>query len=86
MIKYSTKKVIEYEDKYMNNTIPEVINGSVMGVKFDVWLARDINETVGGYTELFWDRNFYPNIQAVANDLHKRGLIEAGQYTIKIDW
>jgi hypothetical protein len=35
---------------------------------------------------LFWERNFYPNVQAVANDLHKKGLIEAGEYAIKIDW
>lgn len=35
---------------------------------------------------LFWQRSFYPNLQTVANDLHKRGLIEAGDYSIKIDW
>ncbi|NTW33879.1 MAG: hypothetical protein HGB12_14900 [Bacteroidetes bacterium] len=34
----------------------------------------------------FWIRNFYPNIQAVANDLYKKGLIEAGEYIINIDW
>lgn len=35
---------------------------------------------------LFWERNFYPNVQAVANDLHAKGLIEAGEYAIEIDW
>ncbi len=38
------------------------------------------------HINLFWERNFYPHIQAVANDLHKRGLIPAGEYDIKIDW
>ncbi len=36
--------------------------------------------------EMFWERNFYPNLQTLANDLHKKGLIEAGEYKIEIDW
>lgn len=35
---------------------------------------------------MWWERNFYPNIQAVANDLHAKGLLEAGEYVINIDW
>lgn len=35
---------------------------------------------------MFYDRNFYPDLQTVANDLHKKGLIEAGEYIIEIDW
>lgn len=35
---------------------------------------------------LFWERNFYPFLQTVANNLHKKGLIESGDYMIKIDW
>jgi len=35
---------------------------------------------------MFFERNFYPNLQSVANDLHKKGLIEAGDYSINIDW
>jgi len=27
-----------------------------------------------------------PNIQRVANDLHTKGLLEAGKYIIDIDW
>lgn len=38
------------------------------------------------HINLFWMRSFYPNIQTVANDLYKQGLIEAGDYSIKIDW
>jgi hypothetical protein len=33
------------------------------------------------HINMFWERNFYPNVQMVANDLHKKGLIEAGEYS-----
>lgn len=35
-------------------------------------------------TQLWWHRNFYPDFQTVANDLHSGGLIDAGDYTILI--
>jgi hypothetical protein len=77
-------------DDEMNDEIPEIINGETMGVKFEKWLERDPNQPVAGRTDygvgLWWDRNFYPDIHTVANDLHKRGLIEAGEYSIEIDW
>lgn len=38
------------------------------------------------HINLFWERNFYPNLQTVANDLYEKGLIEAGDYTININW
>ncbi len=62
-----------------------------MGVKFAAWLARDPLKPVGSHKEkweieLFWARNFYPDIETVANDLHKKGLLKAGKYTINIDW
>lgn len=38
------------------------------------------------HISMFWERNFYPNLQSVANDLHKKGLIESGEYGIEIDW
>jgi hypothetical protein len=34
----------------------------------------------------FFERNFYPDLQTVANDLYKRGLIDSGEYSINIDW
>ena len=77
-------------DDDMNDVIPEIINGNIMGVKFKKWLERDIKETVGGETgtsiDLWWKRNFYPDINTVANELYERGLIEAGEYIINIDW
>jgi len=78
-------------DDEMHDSIKEVVNGNEMGVKFQVWLDRDPKKPLPGekekYTiELFWHRNFYPDIHTLANDLYKKGLVEAGEYGIKIDW
>lgn len=79
-------------DEGMNDSIPEKVNGNEMGVKFSVWLNTDPNThkennnwedfEVG----LFWERNFYPDFGTLVNDLHAKGLIEAGEYAMKIDW
>ena len=79
------------EEEEMHDSIPEEVNGEKMGVKFDLWLARDPKQPIPNQEydwelELFWERNFYPSVYTVANDLYKRGLIEAGDYSIKIDW
>lgn len=83
----------EYDDSDMPDTIPEKVNGEQMGVNFKAWLARDPNQPLKSEEDqnswsigLFWDRNFYPDIQMIANDLHEKGLIEAGEYVINIDW
>lgn len=75
----------------MNDSIPEEVNGDEMGVKFTIWLARDPqqllkNSTYNWETSMFWERNFYPNIQTIANDLCRKGLIKADKYQINIDW
>jgi hypothetical protein len=64
-----------------------------MGISFKTWLTtseEDINkdhlESYKGQNNLYWERNFYPNLQVVANDLYKKGLIEKGEYVINIDW
>ena len=78
-----------WEEEQMNNTIPEEVNGEEMGVKFQVWLDRDPEENSFTNTwenDLFWERNFYPNIYTLANDLFNKGLIEKGKYLINIDW
>lgn len=81
-------------DDFENDTIPEKVNGREMGVSFSAWLARDPNQELDSKDEwerknglnLFWTRNFYPDIQMIANDLHAKGLIPAGKYVIDIDW
>jgi hypothetical protein len=62
-----------------------------IGFKFDVWLKRDPKQPIPNQADtweldLFWKRNFYPHINSVANDLFRRGLIDAGNYVINIDW
>lgn len=79
---------------YKNDTIPEGVNGDEMGVSFAAWLARDPKQALVADDawdrehglDLFWDRNFYPNLDMVVNDLHARGLLPAGEYQIVIDW
>ena len=78
-------------DDFEEDSVPDVINGEEMGVSFAAWLARDPKEWNGKegderYLDLFWGRNFYPTAESVGHDLLKRGLIEAGTYTIDIDW
>lgn len=71
-------------DDYSNETPSK----SCMGVSFKSWLARDPKEPMAGvsFLDMWWERHFYPDVQMVANDLYERGLLEAGEYTINIDW
>ena len=80
----------EAED-FKRDTVPEIVNHKEMGVSFAAWLKRNPeapleNERDDYFLMLWWERNFYPDIQMVANDLHKRGLLEKGNYAIDIDW
>ena len=83
-----------YEDE-QNDTVPEVVNHNEMGVKFSSWLSRDPQQPLVDCDQvrkakweidMWWERNFYPDIHTVANDLHQKGLLEAGEYIILIDW
>lgn len=85
--------VPDYAEDFEKDCIPEEVNGDEMGVSFKAWLERDPkkplkseDEQESYCLEMFWERNFYPAIEMVANDLHKRGILEAGEYTIEIDW
>lgn len=78
-------------EDYENDSIPDEINGRDKGVSFAAWIARDPKEWNGkpenGFmVNMFWERNFYPDVQMIANDLHAKGLIPAGEYVIDIDW
>lgn len=80
----------EYDD-YENDNVPEIVNGSKRGVSFAAWLARDPKQPIKDQRydfelDLWWRRNFYPDFQMIANDLHAKGLLEAGSYMIDIDW
>lgn len=87
---YATVPVVHPQD-YKNETVPEVINGDEMGVSFSAWLTRDPKSWSGEkndalYLNMFWERNFYPHVSMVMNDLHAKGHLEAGEYVIEIDW
>lgn len=84
---------VQHPEDFENDTVPEVVNHSDMGVSFKAWLERDPKQKLSNKddqddwcTALWWKRNFYPNLDMVLNDLHSKGLIEAGDYTINIDW
>jgi hypothetical protein len=86
-----TLSVPEEADDYENDTVPEVVNHEDRGVSFKAWLERDPTKPLGcedspSSIRLWWTRNFYPDVQMIANDLHKRGLLKKGSYTIDIDW
>ncbi len=81
----------KYVEDYKETSIPEIVNGKEMGVSFEAWKTRDPKEWTGKdnadyVLDLWWTRNFYPSVEVVANDLYERGLIEAGDYVINIDW
>ncbi len=70
----------------MNDAIPEIVNGEERGVKLAAWLARDPKQPLANgdidraeqwVIELWWHRNFYPDLQVLANDLHAKGLLPA---------
>lgn len=52
------------------------------GVSFKNWLEIDYIE---GH-DIDYQRNFYPHVDMVINDLYNKGLIKAGEYCIEIDW
>lgn len=82
----------ERVDSQWPDTIPEIVNGREMGpVNFKAWLARDPKEWNGSkednrYIDMWWQRNFYPQVEMIAFDLKRKGLIESGRYIINIDW
>lgn len=79
--------IADVED-YKSEEIPEEINRDVMGISFKTWLERDPNTPnfLEGYKhELFWARNFYPNVTMIIKDLENKGILKEGEYIINID-
>ena len=85
-VRYFTVPLADPYD-FENDSIPIKVNGDEMGVSFKAWLEAEKFPGLTDYREdLFWDRNFYPSLDMVVQDLHKKGLIPAGEYQIVIDW
>ena len=84
---------VEDPEDFENTEIPFEVNGEEMGVSFETWLnttpedtSKHFNSDFQWKNRLFWDRNFYPHVDMIINDLYSKGLIEEGEYQIKIDW
>jgi len=86
---------VENPYDYENDTVPEIVNDDKMGVSFKAWLARDpktpladgeYNNQYDWEVPMWWEQNFYPHIDQIINDLHSRGILPAGEYTLDIDW
>jgi hypothetical protein len=84
---------VKHPYDFENNSLEYEINGDEMGVSFSSWLNTTVEEINNQYPEdyegqndLWWERNFYPNLDMIVNDLYEKGLIEAGDYLIEIDW
>ena len=84
---------VEHPEDFENDTVPEEVNHRDQGVSFAAWLARDPKQLLNNPEDrydwslrLWWDRNFYPHVDMVINDLHTKGLLSAGDYQIVIDW
>lgn len=79
-------------EDYENDSVPEIVNHKDMGVSFSAWLARDPEQFLSSRPKetsslkLWWYRNFYPDVSMIINDLHSKGLLPAGDYSIDIDW
>ena len=91
-IEYITVPVIN-PDYYTNTSLKFEINGNDRGVSFDTWLkttVKEVNELhpeeYSGQNDLWWERNFYPYVDMIINDLYEKGLVEEGDYAIEIDW
>lgn len=90
---FSVPHYVKYNEDDFLDSIPEVVNTKEMCVRFSSWLARDPKQKLAGQDfkedyrlTMWWERNFYPPIEAVIEDLHKKGLLEQGDYGIDIDW
>ncbi len=88
-------KVPDDAEDYERDSVSEIDsnldNYDERGVSFAAWLKRDpqtplINQKYDFELEMWWERNFYPDIQMIANDLHDKKLLKAGEYAIHIDW
>lgn len=78
------------EEDLGSDSIPYEVNGKDECVKFDVWVNSKLEDISKNFeyesdAVIFYNRNFYPSIFQILNDLYNRGLIEEGDYLIRID-
>lgn len=79
----------EWNAGYDRDTIEEDVNTREMCVSLKGWLARNPqqplpNQECDYQLKFWWERNFYPDVEVLAQDLCHRGLLAAGEYLILI--
>ena len=89
--KFSVPYPYEDEFDFENTSIPFEVNGDNYGVSFETWLNTSPEDTLKHFNsefsnQLFWVRNFYPDVSMIIMDLYSKGLLEEGEYVIAIDW
>ena len=85
---------IKFPNDFENDIVTEIVNHSEMGVSFKAWLERDPTQKLSTATDwnkdygliMWYERNFYPSEEMIVNDLYEKGLLEAGEYEIDVDW
>jgi hypothetical protein len=85
------EEVETWGDEYENDSIPFELNGRIMGVTFETWLATSPGDTRKHFTydsdnDMFWERKFYPDINMIVKDLYLKGFLEPGEYQLLVDW
>ena len=85
-------KVPDFAKDFKSDEVPENLDKKDQtGVSFKAWLNRDPKmklekQKYDFELGMWWERNFYPNLQILANDLYKKGVIEADNYTINANY
>lgn len=90
---FEFKLPIQSPSDFKNDTVPEIVNHNEMGVSFKAWLERDPKQVLENKDDrdswslgLWWQRNFYPDVEMILDDLNKKGILPDGSYLINIDW
>jgi hypothetical protein len=83
------------QDEIERVTVPDEGIDIDDDARFAEWRDADVPDPVGvlhGETrwdwevELYWQREYYPPLQELVNDLHERGLLPQGDYVIHASW
>lgn len=71
-------------------TVPDPEDGEWEGMEAPTlvdWLKATPPTDEHDRTEILrWERDYYPQLGAVVNDLHTKGLLDAGEYLIYAEW
>lgn len=69
-----------WKEDYEDYKPSEFEKEDIMGVSFKSWLEHDSSE------KLNWDRNFYPHVSMIIDNLYNKGILKEGEYAIDINW